>query len=146
LLRGTSVPGSLPTITVPVSPGGSRVGGSTLDVVRLLGAAPYQLLAKVSQASDGGLHGLEAQLRDGPKVYFGGDDDLGAKWASAAAVLADSGSAGADYIDVTVASRPAAGAGSDAASGSSSASSQDSSASASGTDGSAVSTGSSGGG
>ena len=57
----------------------------------------------MSQASEGSAHGLEAQLRNGPKVYFGTDDDLGAKWAAAAAVLADSGSAGADYIDVTVA-------------------------------------------
>ncbi len=87
------------------------------------------------------MHGLEAQLRNGPKVYFGTDDDLGAKWAAAAAVLADSGSAGADYIDVTVASRPAAGAGSDTASTASSASSQDSSAGTLGTDGSTVSTG-----
>ena len=73
----------------------------------------------MSQASDSSTHGLEAQLRNGPQLYFGDDDHLGAKWAAAAAVLADSGSAGADYIDVTVASRPAAGAGSDTASSSS---------------------------
>ncbi|HEY1565720.1 MAG TPA: cell division protein FtsQ/DivIB [Solirubrobacteraceae bacterium] len=142
LLRGTSVPGSLPTITLAASPGGTHVRGSTLAVVRLLAAAPYQLLDKVSQASDGGTHGLEAQLRNGPKLYFGGGADLAAKWASAAAVLADSGSAGADYIDVTVASRPAAGAGSDAASSPGSASAQGSSAGTSGTDGSAAATGS----
>jgi hypothetical protein len=142
LLRGTSVPGSLPTITLAASPGGTHVRGSTLEVVRLLAAAPYQLLDKVSQASGGGTHGLEAQLRNGPKLYFGGDADLAAKWASAAAVLADSGSAGADYIDVTVASRPAAGAGSDAASSPGSASAQGSSAGTSGTDGSAAATGS----
>ncbi len=116
LLRGTSVTGSLPTIPLAVSPGGAHVSGPALQVVQLLAAAPYQLLAKVSQASDGSAHGLEAQLRNGPKLYFGDDGNLGAKWASAAAVLADSGSAGADYIDVTVASRPAAGAGSDTAS------------------------------
>ena len=60
----------------------------------------------MSEATDGGAHGLVAQLRDGPKVYFGSNGDLGAKWAAAAAVLADSGSAGADYIDVTVAVAP----------------------------------------
>jgi len=63
-------------------------------------------------------------------------------WAAAAAVLADSGSAGADYIDVTVASRPAAGAGSDTASGSSSADSQASAAGTPGAAGSTASTGS----
>jgi len=142
LLRGVSVSGSLPTIALPVSPGGTRVTGSTLQVVNLLAAAPYQLLTKVSGASDGGTHGLEAQLRNGPKVYFGSDGDLGAKWAAAAAVLADAGSAGADYIDVTVASRPAAGAGADTASGSQSASGQAGASGTAGTSGSTVSAGS----
>ena len=146
LLRGASVPGSLPTIALSASPGGTHVRGSTLDVVRLLAAAPYQLLAKVSQASDGGAHGLEAQLRNGPKVYFGSQDDLAAKWAAAAAVLADSGSSGADYIDVTVASRPAAGTGSDAASSPSSTSAAGSTAGGSPSAGSAASTGSTTGG
>ena len=142
LLRGTSVGGSLPTISLPVSPGGAHVSGAALQVVQLLAAAPYQLLAKVGQASEGSAHGLEAQLRNGPNLYFGSDGDLGAKWAAAAAVLADSGSAGADYIDVTVASRPAAGAGSDTASGSSSADSQNSATGTSGAAGSTASTGS----
>jgi cell division protein FtsQ len=146
LLRGASVPGSLPTISLPVSPGGTHVAGSTLQVIQLLAAAPYQLLAKVSQAADGGTHGLEAQLRNGPKLYFGSDADLSAKWASAAAVLADSGSAGADYIDVSVASRPAAGAGSDTASSPPSASGQDGTAGTPGTTGSTVPTGSTTGG
>jgi cell division protein FtsQ len=100
----------------------------------------------VSQASVGGAHGLEAQLRNGPKVYFGSQDDLAAKWAAAAAVLADSGSSGADYIDVTVASRPAAGTGSDAASSPSSTSAAGSTAGGSTSAGSAASTGSTTGG
>ncbi len=141
LLRGISVSGSLPTISLPVSPGGTRVTGSTLQVIQLLAAAPYELLPKVSQASDSGTHGLEAQLRSGPQLYFGGDDHLGAKWAAAAAVLADPGSAGADYIDVTVASRPVAGAGSDTASSSQSASSQGGAAGTAGTSGSTVAAG-----
>jgi cell division protein FtsQ len=141
LLRGASVPGSLPTIPLSVSPAGTRASGATLQVIRLLAAAPYQLLAKVTQASDGGPHGLEAQLRNGPKVYFGTDGDLSAKWAAAAAVLADSGSAGADYIDVTVAARPTAGAGSDTASSPASAAASDSPA---GTPSAAGSTGATG--
>ena len=146
LLRGASAPGSLPTISLPVSPGGTRVAGSTLQVIQLLAAAPYQLLAKVSQASNGGTHGLEAQLRNGPRLYFGSDADLSAKWASAAAVLADPGSSGAEYIDVSVASRPVAGVGSDTASSPPSASSQDGTAGTPGTTGSTVPTGSTTGG
>jgi cell division protein FtsQ len=141
LLHGAEVPGSLPTISLPVSPGGTRVSGSTLQVVRLLAAAPYQLLGKVSQASESSAHGLEAQLRNGPIVYFGGDADLGSKWAAAAAVVADSGSAGADYIDVTVPSRPAAGAGSDTASTPRSATSQGTAAGTLTTSGSTMPTG-----
>ncbi len=140
LLHDTTVAGSLPTISLPVSPGGARVTGSTLQIVRLLAAAPYQLLPKLTQAGSGA-QGLEAQLRNGPKVYFGSDTDLGAKWAAAAAVLADPGAAGADYIDVTVASRPAAGAGSDTASSAHSASSPAGTSSTAGAAGSPVSAG-----
>jgi cell division protein FtsQ len=146
LLRGATVPGSLPTIALPVAPGGSHVSGDVLQLVRLLAAAPYQLLPRVTQAFDSGSQGLAAQLRNGPKLYFGTGDDLGAKWASAAAVLTDSGSAGADYIDVSEPSRPAAGAGSDSASDGHSPSGQGSTSGTVGSAGSPASTGPSSGG
>ncbi len=146
LLHGSTIPGSLPTIPLAVSPGGTHVTGATMRIVRLLAAAPYQLLPKVSQATDSGGLGLVAQLRNGPKVVFGTDGDLGAKWAAAAAVLADSGSAGADYIDVTVPSRPTAGAGSDTGASGSSASSQDGTGASLGSSGSAATTGATSGG
>ncbi len=142
LLRSSSGAGSLPSIPLSVAPGGTRVTGTTLSVVRLLAAAPYQLLAKVSQASVSGSQGLVAQVRNGPKLYFGAGSDLSAKWAAAAAVLADPGSAGADYIDVTVPARPAAGAGSDNASSPHSASGQDGAGSATDSGQSSASTGS----
>jgi cell division protein FtsQ len=120
LLHGVTATTALPTITLDVAPGGTHVGGAALSEVKLLAAAPYALLPKVEAASSDAAHGLVVQLRNGPKLYFGDDDDLAAKWAAAAAVLVDSGSAGAAYIDVTVPSRPAAGVGSDTAAGSSS--------------------------
>ena len=82
-------------ITLPVPPGGQRLTGYALTEVRLLAAAPYQLLSKVGGVSDGSTHGLVAQLRDGPSIYFGDSAQLAAKWSAAAAVLANSGSAGA---------------------------------------------------
>jgi cell division protein FtsQ len=142
LLHGTSVSETLPSISLPVTPGGTHVTGATRQVVGLLASAPYQLLGKVSEASDGSTHGLEAQMRDGPKIYFGSGSDLGAKWMAAAAVLADPGSAGADYIDVTVPSRPAAGAGSDTASNPAPPNGSASSGATSATGGSTVPTGS----
>jgi cell division protein FtsQ len=113
LLHDTAVTGALPTISVDVTPGGTHVTGVALSEVRLLAAAPYALLAKVAEVSSDAAHGLVAQLRNGPKLIFGTGGDVSAKWISAVAVLADSSSAGAPYIDVTVPARPAAGAGSD---------------------------------
>jgi cell division protein FtsQ len=117
LLRDANLTGAgaLPTIAVDVAPGGGRVGGAALDEVRLLAAAPYAFLGRVSQASSDPAHGLIAQLRNGPKLYFGVGSQLSAKWAAVTAVLAAASSAGADYIDVTNPSRPAAGSGSDTA-------------------------------
>ncbi len=111
----------LPTIELGSPPGGTRITDRhALDVVALLAAAPYQLLPHLSQARSTAAHGLVAQLRSGPSIYFGAAGRLEAKWTAAAAVLADSGSTGAQYIDVTDPGRPVAGAraGSEAASGS----------------------------
>ncbi|MGO9882967.1 MAG: cell division protein FtsQ/DivIB [Solirubrobacteraceae bacterium] len=120
LLHDVSPSTSLPPIPLRVPPGGRQLTGYPLNEVQLLGAAPYQLLARISGVSDGSAHGLVAELRNGPSVYFGDPSQLGAKWAAATAVLASSGSAGAVYIDVTDPDRPAAGAGPDtSASGSS---------------------------
>lgn len=102
---------TLPAIPVRVPPGGSRLTDPiTLNAVAVLAAAPYQLLSHVSQVTAGASHGLVAQLRAGPSIYFGDAIRLQAKWSAASAVLADPGSAGAAYVDVTDPHRPAAGA------------------------------------
>ncbi len=110
LLHDVGPTAALPTISLGVPPGGTHLTGYPLTEARLLAAAPYQLLAKVSQVSDGAAHGLVAQLRNGPDVYFGDSSRLGLKWTAVTDVLANAGSAGAVYIDVTVPSRPVAGA------------------------------------
>ena len=111
LLHDAATKSQLPTISLPSPPGGTRLTrGEGLEVVALLAAAPYQLLPHVAQASSTAAHGLVAQLRDGPSIYFGDASDLEVKWSAATAVLADGGSDGADYIDVTDPQRPAAGA------------------------------------
>jgi cell division protein FtsQ len=115
LLSGVLASTLLPTINLAVAPGGTRLTGAAQSDVRMLAAAPYALLAKVASASSDSVHGLVAQLRNGPKVYFGGAGQLTAKWSAVAEVLASSSSAGADYIDVTVPTRPVAGTGSDGA-------------------------------
>jgi cell division protein FtsQ len=101
---------SLPTIPVPALPGGSQVtNGGALEALALLAAAPSRLLSRISQVSGSSVHGLVAQLRSGPSIYFGDDTDLDAKWVSATDVLADPSSAGASYIDVNDSAHPVAG-------------------------------------
>ncbi len=113
LLHDVTPSGPLPTIVLPVPPGGARLTGPAADEVRLLAAAPYRLLARVATASDGSAHGLTAVLRAGPSLYFGTVGQLALKWSAATGVLADHSSAGALYIDVSVPARPAAGGASD---------------------------------
>ncbi len=113
LLRDLNAPASLPTIPLRVAPGGARLTESdALNAVQVLAAAPERLLVRISEVTTVAPHGLVAQVRNGPAIYFGDPDRLVAKWLSAATVLADSGSAGAVYIDVTVPGRPVAGVGS----------------------------------
>ncbi len=121
LLHDVAATSSLPEIPLRVPPGGSHVTDpEARDAVALLAAAPYQLLSRVSQVTTAAPHGLVAQIRGGPSVYFGDATQLRSKWIAASEVLADAGSAGAAYIDVTDPQRPAAGAGSDQASATSS--------------------------
>jgi cell division protein FtsQ len=103
--------GSLPEIPVRLLPGGSQVTDRpTLDALALLSVTPARLLSRIAQVTEGSAHGLVVQLRSGPSIYFGDASELDAKWTAATEVLADPGSAGAIYIDVTDPSRPAAGA------------------------------------
>ncbi len=112
ILGSVAVSASLPTIPLTVPPVGRRLTeGRGGDAVALLAAAPYQLLPRISQVTTVAEHGLVAQLRNGPSLYFGDTSRLAAKWIAVTEVLADSGSAGASYIDVTDPDRPAAGGG-----------------------------------
>ena len=115
LLRDVTIDAELPSIDLSVAPGGTQLTGMAGTEVRMLAVAPYQLLPKVQLASSDSTHGLVVQLRNGPRVYFGGADRLAAKWDALTAVLAAPSSAGADYIDVSDPARPVAGTGTDGA-------------------------------
>jgi len=110
LLPHAPIRGSLPVITLPEPPsGGTLTQPWARAAAALLAAAPSRLLARISAVTTIAGHGLVAQIRNGPSIYFGSGDAAVAKWAAAVAVLADPGSAGASYIDVTDPARPAAG-------------------------------------
>lgn len=112
VLRDAAGAATLPVLTLKAAPGGARITDPTARLeLRLLAAAPYQLLARLASVSDDYWHGLVAQVRSGPSIYFGSGDQLASKWQAATAILAVPSTAGASYIDVTDPRRPAAGAG-----------------------------------
>jgi cell division protein FtsQ len=111
LLHDLAGASTLPVVPLTVPPGGPRLINPALQAINLLAAAPAQLLPRIGQVTTVQGHGLVAQIRGGPSVYFGLAADARAKWIAVTEVLADPGSAGATYIDVTDPVRPAAGAG-----------------------------------
>ncbi len=91
------------------APVGRLGGGDALNVVSVLGKAPAALEEKLEKGALDGERGVVLQLRDGPELVFGTGAEVGAKWAAAARVLAHEDSTGAEYIDLTIPERPAAG-------------------------------------
>lgn len=111
LLPKVSSSSSLPLIVLAQPPRGARLRQPwSVGAARLLGAAPRRLLPRLSEVMNIAGHGLVVQIRNGPSIYFGSEGQLQEKWTAVLAVLADAGSVGASYIDVTDPARPAAGA------------------------------------
>lgn len=107
----TVVHATLPKISLASAPTGTRISQrSARAAIAVLGAAPYPLLAHIASATPSTAHGVILQMRNGPQIYFGPSTQLRRKWDAAVAVLQNSQSAGAAYIDVSDPSRPAAGA------------------------------------
>jgi cell division protein FtsQ len=88
--------------------GRSVHGGSLLQALTVLGAAPPALERAVTNVYSGS-KGLTIVLRGDLLAYFGDDTRPHAKWIALTRVLADPSSAGAAYIDVRLPERPAAG-------------------------------------
>jgi cell division protein FtsQ len=110
LLRDVAASPSLATIGLRAPPGGRRLTGPTaLAAVAALAAAPDALREHVASAATTRAHGLTLQIANGPVLWLGDDARLAAKWAAAAAVLADPAAAGATSIDISDPERPAVG-------------------------------------
>jgi cell division protein FtsQ len=110
LPQSTAAHGVLPTLLMASAPSGDQIkAAGTLASLQVLQAAPYQWLAHIQTVTTSTAHGVIVHLRKGPEVYFGPPNQLAAKWTALDAVLRDSGSAGAQYIDVSDPQRPAAG-------------------------------------
>jgi cell division protein FtsQ len=110
VLRGASSRRTLPVLPVRALPVGPRVTNrQNRQELAVLAAAPSKLRARAASVLDTAAHGIVVKLRAGPSLYFGTAGSLHAKWIAATAVLANPGSAGAAYVDLSDPSRPAAG-------------------------------------
>lgn len=102
--------GDVPTISVASVPGSGRIGrGRARQLVAAADAAPVALRRRIGRIRYLSAKGLVAYLERGPQVILGDASSLAAKWAAAAAILADEESHGASYVDVSLPDRPVAG-------------------------------------
>jgi len=108
ILQDVIASAALPEIPLRSTPGGPRLTErAAVTAVKALGAAPSALRTRVEAVRTTAAGGLELQLAHGPLLVFGSPERLDAKWAAAAAVLADQESAGASTINVSAPERPA---------------------------------------
>ena len=78
-------------------------------LLRVAATAPPVLLRRASAIERRRGEGIVVVLKNGPRVMFGNDRDLAAKWRAAAGVLASTSAQGAAYVDVRLPQRPVAG-------------------------------------
>lgn len=110
VLRDASASRALPVLPVRALPVGPRVSDSQeRQELAVVAGAPARLRTRVAGVTVTAAHGIVVKLRAGPSLYFDTASSIRAKWIAATAVLADPGSAGAVYIDLSDPSRPAAG-------------------------------------
>ena len=101
---------NVPSIVVGALPARGQLGrGRALRLVGVAAAAPRPLRPRIERIRQLPGKGLVAFLERGPQVILGDASGLRAKWAAAAAVLADGASRGASYVDVSIPERPVAG-------------------------------------
>jgi len=88
---------------------GARLDGEGLTLARIMAGAPQDLIPHIDGARVDGERGPVALVGPGIELRFGDPSSAEAKWAAAAAVLADTSLDSATYIDLAVPSRPAVG-------------------------------------
>ena len=111
LLRGLRAGGQLPALELSQQPGGgARLAERDLEQAGLLGAAPPELRAGIKGSRfDSAQQGVVIDLASGIQLRMGDASAAAAKWAAAAAVLADPKLGTPAYIDVSVPNRPVSG-------------------------------------
>jgi cell division protein FtsQ len=109
VLAGIDADESLPRVDVDRLPRSGRLRGEALAQARVAGAVPEPLRPFLRRVDRSREYGVEARMRGGIRLRFGTGANVGAKWAAAAAVLADPKLEAVSYVDVRVPERPAVG-------------------------------------
>ena len=113
LLVGLEVPDKLakelPTVQVSELPGSGRLAAGDLEQALVVGATPEPLRGLVEGASWSADEGVVVTMRGEIPIHFGDGARADAKWAAAAAILADPKLDSVAYLDVRVPERPAVG-------------------------------------
>ena len=120
--NGTLMPGGRTAAPVPeiriqgsAKTGRDGTAAARLDdpraepLLRVAATAPPVLLRRAGAIERRRGEGIVVLLRNGPRLMFGSDRDLAAKWRAAAGVLASTSAQGAAYVDVRLPERPVAG-------------------------------------
>jgi cell division protein FtsQ len=118
ILRGLEIGDaaeSLPQIDVDDLDAASTLSGAPLAQAQIAGAAPAPLRPLIEGISYDEDSGVEVTMRGDIPVRFGTGTAAAAKWAAAAAVLADPQLETLTYLDVRVPERPSVGGQADSA-------------------------------
>lgn len=103
--EGTKVP----ALEVGNPPSSGRLEGAALDQAHVLGAAPEPLLPAIRESRVDPKTGIVVELVEEIELRFGSPAEAEAKWAAAAAILADPKLDQLAYIDLRIPGRPAVG-------------------------------------
>jgi cell division septal protein FtsQ len=109
LSTGGNPPDGIPTIDAEATSLGARAEGPALNVAKVLGAAPAELLPEVESSTVDKDAGPVVVLTGGLELRFGDPSRAAQKWKAATAVLASPDFEGAEYLDLSVPGRPVAG-------------------------------------
>ncbi len=110
LLRGLEAERGLPPIELTERPQGASLGEHDGEVTALLGSLPEDLAGGIEGARyDPDEAGVAIDLENGIELRMGDESDPDAKWAAAAAVLADPELGAPAYVDVSVPEKPVSG-------------------------------------
>lgn len=117
VLPGVAAGDRLPRLDLDRVPRAGRLEGGALAQALVAAAAPEPLAPLVGKVRQSGRYGVEIRMRGGIVIRFGTGAAAAAKWAAAAAVLADPQLETVAYVDVRVPQRPAVGGSGDVVAG-----------------------------